>query len=139
MMKSMLLAPIGCIFFAAAAHAGGSLGLDEVLAAVAKAPKLVAEIHAELDKSNLKVENVVCWGSRFGNHWTYLGGGRSAPYDCEIGKRSISIEADMVFFNGKGRSLGDRDKVDPRRAKTFKESNFRWTWESKSQGTDKKP
>lgn len=128
MMKSISLASVGCVLLAGAAHAGGSLGLDEVLAAVAKDKKLVAEIQAELDKNNLKVEKVVCWGARFGRHWEYLGGGRAAPYDCEIGQRKITIEADQVYFDAKGRPLG-RDP-DVRRAKTFKESKFRWTWEA---------
>jgi len=36
------------------AYAGGSMGLDEVIQAVAKAPKLVAEIQQELTKNGLK-------------------------------------------------------------------------------------
>lgn len=128
MMKPIWLASVGCVLLAGTARAGGSLGLDEVLTAVAQAPKLVAEINSELDKNNLKAANVICTGARFGNHWKYLGGGRAAPYDCEIGKRTISIEADQLFFDPKGKSLGDLDKADPKRARTFKESNFRWTW-----------
>jgi len=113
---------------AAIAHAGGSLGLDEVLTAVAKAPKLVSDIQAELGKANLGAADVTCVGARHGNHWTYLGGGRAAPYECEIGKRTLSIEADRVYFDARGKSLGNLDKADPKRAKTFQESNFRWTW-----------
>jgi hypothetical protein len=126
MIRSASLISAGCVFFAAAAHAGGSLGLDEVLAAVAKSPKLVAEIQAELDKNGLKVGEVVCWGLRFGRQWEYLGGGRAAPYECKIGQRTITIEADRVFFDAWGKSLGR--KLDYERAATFKESNFRWTW-----------
>jgi hypothetical protein len=113
---------------AAPARAAGSLGLDEVLAAVAKAPKLVAEIQAELGKSNLKPADVTCIGARHGNHWKYLGGGRAAPYECEIGKRALAIEADRIYFDAGGKSLGDVEKADPKRAKTFREDNFRWTW-----------
>ncbi len=110
------------------AWAGGSLGLDEVLVAVGKAPKLVAEIQAELSKNNLEPGDVICSGARHGNQWTYLGGGRAAPYECEIGKRSLQIEADRVYFDARGKSLGDLEKASPKRAKTFQESNFRWTW-----------
>jgi hypothetical protein len=113
---------------AAPAKAGGSLGLDEVLVAVSKSPNLVAEIQTELGKNNLKAQDVICSGARHGNQWTYLGGGRAAPYDCDIGKRSITIEADRVYFDARGKSLGDLDKADPKRAKTFREDNFRWTW-----------
>ena len=108
--------------------AGGSLGLDEVLEAVKTSSTLVAEIRAELDQNSLKADGVVCVGSRFGNQWNYLGGARAAPYECEIGKRTLSIEADQLFFDAKGKSLGDIDKASPKRAKTFKESNFKWTW-----------
>lgn len=121
-------AVIAFIALAAPASAEGTLGLDEVLAAVAQAPKLVAEIQAELDKNGLKVADVTCIAARHGNHWKYLGGGRAAPYECEIGKRSIRIEADRVYFDPRGKSLGNLDKADPKRAKTFKEDNFRWSW-----------
>jgi hypothetical protein len=110
------------------AWAEGTLGLDEVLAAVGKAPKLVLEIQAELGNNNLKAENVTCLGARHGNQWKYLGGGRAAPYQCDIGQRSLNIEADRVYFDPRGKLLGDLDKADPKRAKTFQESNFRWTW-----------
>lgn len=113
---------------AAPALAGGSLGLDAVLKAVATAPKLVAEIQAELGKNNLKPGDVVCGGARHGNHWKYLGGGRAAPYECEIGKRTLEIEADRTYFDARGKSLGDLEKADPQRAKTFREDNFRWSW-----------
>ncbi len=110
------------------ARAEGTLGLDEVITAVSKSPNLVAEIQAELAKNNLKADGVTCIAARHGNHWTYLGGGRAAPYECEIGKRTIRIEADRVYFDERGRLLGDLDKADPKRAKTFREDNFRWTW-----------
>ena len=54
--------------------AGGSIGLPEVLEAVKTAPKLVAEIQAQLKQAHLKADDVVCGGARHGRHWTYLGG-----------------------------------------------------------------
>lgn len=124
-----LAALAGAILLSAPpAWAGGSLGLDEVLAAVAKEPKLTREIMVELHKNELKPGDVICTAARHGNHWKYLGGGRAAPYECEIGKRTITIEADRVYFDAKGKPLGDVEHADPQRAKTFRESNFRWTW-----------
>ena len=122
------LALIASIAFTAPACAGGSLPLQEVLTAVAKAPNLVAEIEAELDKNSLKVAGVICVAARHGNQWKYLGARRAAPYECEIGKRSITIDADSIYFDPKGKSLGNLDKADPKRAKTIKEDNFRWKW-----------
>ncbi|HLX15619.1 MAG TPA: hypothetical protein VKS24_10480 [Bradyrhizobium sp.] len=123
-------AALALLFVVAAvpAWADGTLGLGEVLIAVVKAPKLVAEIQAELDRNGLKASAVTCIAARHGNHWKYLGGGRAAPYHCKIGKRTVSIEADRVYFDERGRLMGDLGKADPKRAKTFKEGNFRWTW-----------
>jgi hypothetical protein len=129
-MRIFALALVGWIALTVSAFAEGSLGLDEVLTAVAKAPKLVAEVQAELDKNGLKAADITCIAARHGNQWKYLGGGRAAPYECEIGKRSINIEADRVYFDPRGKLLGDLDKADPKRAKTFKEDNFRWEWTS---------
>jgi hypothetical protein len=126
--KQAALVFIASIAFVTPVCAGGSLPLEDMLTAVAKAPKLVAEIQAELDSNGLKAAGVICDAARHGNHWKYLGGGRAAPYECEIGKRSITIEADRVYFDPRGKSLGDLDKADPKRAKTFKEDNFRWNW-----------
>jgi hypothetical protein len=126
--KYAALSWIALVALSAPAFAEGSLGLDEVLTAVAKAPKLVSEIQAELDRNNLKAADVTCIAARHGNHWKYLGGGRAAPYECEIGKRSIKIDADRVYFDPRGKPLGDVDHADPKRAKTFQESNFQWTW-----------
>ncbi|MDO9061890.1 MAG: hypothetical protein Q7U92_23095 [Bradyrhizobium sp.] len=127
-IRTTVLILAAWIALAAPGFAAGSLGLDEVLAAVAKAPELVAEIRAELDKNKLKPGDVTCIGARHGNHWKYLGGARAAPYECEIGRRTLEIEADRIYFDARGKSLGDLEKADPKRARTFRESNFKWTW-----------
>ncbi len=116
------------VFAVAPAWAEGTLGLGEVLAAVNSQPRLVAEIQTELGKSSLKAGDITCLGARHGNQWTFLGGSRAAPYTCDIGKRSIRIDADRIYFDVRGKSLGDVDRADQKRAKTFQESNFRWTW-----------
>jgi hypothetical protein len=113
---------------AAPAWADATLGLGEILIAAVKAPKMVAEIEAELDGNGLKVRDVTCLGARHGNHWKYLSGFRAAPYRCEIGKRMVTIEADRVYFDERGKRLRDPDEAAPKRARTFKEDNFRWTW-----------
>jgi hypothetical protein len=101
------------------ARGDGTLELSEVLVAVEQAPRLVAEINTE----------VTCIGARHGNHWTYLGGARAAPYECTIGRRTVKIEADRIYFDPSANVLGGLDKTDPKQAETFRESNFRWTWE----------
>ena len=110
------------------AYAAGSLPLEEVLIAVKDDPKLVTEIKTELARSGLAATTVVCVGARHGRHWVYLGGMRAAPYTCKIGDRALEIEADRVYFDANGRKLGDVEHASPQQAKTFRESNFRWTW-----------
>jgi len=111
------------------ARGDGTLELSEVLVAVEQAPRLVAEINTELGKVHQKPEEVTCIGALHGNHWTYLGGARSAPYECTIGRRTVKIEADRIYFDPSANVLGGLDKTDPKQAETFRESNFRWTWE----------
>ena len=117
---------------AAGAQGGGSLGLDEVLDAVKADPKLAAEIQDELKRNGLKVDGLVCTGFRHGNQWIELSGARAAPYECDIGKRQIVIQANRMYFDMTKRPLGDMKTANPKRADSFKESNFRWTWKTLS-------
>ncbi|MFN3657218.1 MAG: hypothetical protein ACK4UO_08195 [Pseudolabrys sp.] len=110
------------------AWAPGSLPLHEVQAAVRSAPKLVDEIARALKASGRAAGDVVCWASRHGHHFKYLAGRRAAPYECTIGQRTLTIEAEITYYDARGRPLGDVDAADPRLAKTFRERNFRWTW-----------
>src|SRR5450759_1345327 len=72
---------LGAIFaLSTPAWAPGTLGLDEVLAAVKTEPKLVAEIERALQKDGRKADRLTCMGARHGNQWKYLGGARAAPY-----------------------------------------------------------
>jgi hypothetical protein len=115
-----------------AARAEGSVGLEEVLKAVKDTPKLLTQIDVELRKRDLKAFEAVCIAARHGDHWKYLGGGRAAPYECQIGDRTVMIEADRSYFDVNGKRLGRlgeaSDKVLFGRAKSFRETNFRWTW-----------
>jgi hypothetical protein len=68
---------LGAIFaLSTPAWAPGTLGLDEVLAAVKTEPKLLAEIERELKKDGSKADRLTCMGARHGNQWKYLGGAR---------------------------------------------------------------
>jgi hypothetical protein len=112
----------------AAAQGGGSLGLDDVIEAVKADPKLVAEIRDEVKKSGLKPDGLICTGFRHGSQWTELSGARAAPYECDIGSRKIVINANRMYFDVAKRPLGDMKRANPKRADSFKESNYRWTW-----------
>jgi hypothetical protein len=113
---------------ATAARAGGSIPLTEVLDATRDSPALAREINDELAKSRLNAADVICSADRHGNQWRYLGGSRASPYECTIGERDLTIESSRTYFDGSGKSLGGLDKADPRRARKFIETNFRWEW-----------
>ena len=114
------------------AWAPGSLGLDDVLRAVQSEPRLVSEIEVELRKRDLKAADVTCIGVRHGNQWNFLSGGRAAPYDCTIGGRELHIEAERTYYDINGHRLGQLGQVPDerlyKRAKSFRETRFTWTW-----------
>jgi len=132
--QALMAAIIGslCVCRTGPAGAAGSLGLDEVLQAVRSEPKLVSEIEVELRKRDLKVPEIVCIAARHGNQWRFLGGGRAAPYECTIGDRTVTIEAERIYYDINGRKLGQLGQVPDKllfdRAKSFREIKFRWTW-----------
>jgi hypothetical protein len=134
--RSRLLEPAltlaACLIWTTPAWAPGSLGLDDVLQAVRSEPKLVSEIEVELRKRDLKAADVICVAARHGNQWKHLGGGRAAPYECTIGDRELKVEAERTYLDSNGRKLGQLGQVpDTRlfeRAKSFRETRFRWTW-----------
>lgn len=115
------------------ACAEGSMPLEAVLAAVKGEPTLVGQIEVELRKRDMKAAQVVCSAGRHGDQWKHLGGGLAAPYDCEIGNRTLHVEAERTYFDVNGKRLGKLgqapDNVLFSRAKSFREGHFRWTWE----------
>lgn len=120
------------LLWAAPARAEGSLALVEVLQAVRSNAKLATEIEVQVKKANLKVGDVTCIGGRHGNQWRHLGGGRAAPYECEIGDKQLKIEATRIYFDRRGKPLGELGKAPDRvlfeKAVSFREIDFRWQW-----------
>jgi hypothetical protein len=114
------------------ARAEGSLGLDEVLQAVKANQRLVTEIDVALRRRDIKVREVICIAARHGNQWRHLSGGRVAPYQCEIGDQTLRIEAQVSYWDARGRRLGELGKAPERvlfeRAVSFRQTEFRWTW-----------
>jgi hypothetical protein len=121
-----------CVLGTSPASGEGSLGLPEVLEAVKGDPTLVGQIDVELRRRDLKAPAIVCIAARHGNQWRHLGGGRAAPYECQIGDRTVRIDAVRTYFDGSGRRLGQLGQVPDgvlfNKATFFREGNFRWTW-----------
>jgi hypothetical protein len=112
-----------------AAHAPGSIALDEVMEQLKDNPKLIAAVTAELKAQGLEADKVICTGARFGGHWVNLGGARAVPFECEIGKRTLKIEGEIHLYDGAGKEVGMDDPAAPEQAATYKETAITWTWQ----------
>lgn len=112
-----------------AAWAPGTITLDEVMDQLKDDAKLTAEISAELKAQGLKAESIICVGARFGGHWVELGGARSVPYECEIGKKKINIDGTLHLYDQGGNEIDMNDEKAPEKAFDYKQTDLKWTWQ----------
>ncbi len=110
------------------AWAPGTIALDEVMDQLKGEPKLIAEIEAELKAQKIAADAVICVGSRFGGHWRELGGARSVPYECDIGKRKLEIDGTVKLFDEKGREIDMGDEKAPEIAFDYSQTGLSWSW-----------
>ena len=103
------------------------LPLADILKVGRDTPDLLRQIDVELRRNYLKEGDVTCAAAPLG-----VGGGGGAPYQCQFGDRTLRIEADRTFFDGRGKRLRRSDESDDTtlfdKAKSFRENNLRWTW-----------
>ncbi|ODR97737.1 hypothetical protein AUC69_11660 [Methyloceanibacter superfactus] len=111
------------------ARAGGSLTLADIMQEFRANGTFIAEVKAELKSKTLKADKVSCFGSRFGNHFVHLVGARSVPYECQVGKRTLSIDGEVVFYDKKGRALDFFGEGTPENAVRFETKDLNWTWD----------
>ena len=111
-----------------AAHAPGSISLDEVMDQLKGEQKLVAEVTRTLAAEGLKAETVICTGARFGGHWVILGGARGVPYECEIGKRTLAIDGKIHLYDKDGKELDMDAEGSPENAVEHKQTDISWSW-----------
>lgn len=114
---------------ATSAWAPGTISLEDVMDQLKEQTKLTGEIAAELKAQGLKAESIICVGSRFGGHWTELGGARSVPYECDIGKKKLKIDGTVHLYDERGNEIDMNDEKAPERAFDYKQTDLTWTWE----------
>jgi len=114
--------------FAAEPSGGGSLPLADVIERMKRYPNLVQQIKLELVRVGLKREAVVCSGQRFGREWKMLGGERTLPYRCELGRRRLAIDGQRVYLDAAGKRLEASDPKLTERAARVLESRITWVW-----------
>jgi hypothetical protein len=131
----MLFLRLSAIFIAMtlwSGHAlcGGSLPLNDVMEVAKQNPALVKEINDALNHYNLNAKEVTCVGARLGSHWTRLGGARTLPFECPIGKKTLHIDGKVEFLNVNGEIIkGGLDNPDVfDQAQKLKETDLRWEW-----------
>ena len=128
-VQVLLAAAIWTLLGIGAAYAPGTITLDEVMEQLKDNQALISEIDAALKAENLQAENVICIGSRFGGHWVELGGGRSVPYECKLGKRKLNIDGTVHLYDAGGAEIDMNDEKAPERAADYKQTDLKWTWE----------
>ena len=129
-LAMILAVGMGACVLSTEAWAAGSITFGEVVGLARQNPKLVKEIEEVVRAQKVKPADISCEAGRFGNHWKHLGGGRSLPISCAIGKRNLGIDGDIEFLDARGKVIiGGMD--NPRAfgtARNTKEKNLTWEW-----------
>lgn len=107
---------------------GGSLPLGDVVAIAKPYPNLVLQIRLQLVRAGTSADKVVCTGRRYSNMWTALGGAKAAPYECQIGRRTLAVSANQTYFDRNGHRLNESDPDLPRKAVRVQERALSWRW-----------
>jgi hypothetical protein len=115
------------------AWAPGSITFEEVMGFARQDKNLIKEIQEALKKEKVSSNKVLCGAERYGNHWTYLGGGRALPFTCDIGKQELVIDGDTDFLDKNGKLIpGGLDNDDVfKNAHDIREKNPTWEWNPK--------
>lgn len=113
-----------------AAHAGGSVQLDDVMPVFARSARLAAEVQAELSSQQRTPAQVVCTAVRLGRQWEALGGTRIGPYECDFGTRRLTVGTKRTFFDVRGIAIGSRDADVNKRATNVVETEPSWDWQT---------
>jgi hypothetical protein len=110
------------------AHAGGSIALSDAMTNFNAPPALTDEIKGAIRAANVATDNVICNATRFGRHWTHLGGGRASPYECRIGDKTLIITGTHEYRDGAGNVLDENLPDIHERAATHRDIDIKWEW-----------
>jgi hypothetical protein len=111
-----------------APNQGGTLPLSEVLDIAKPYPNLTTQVRLRLIASNTTRETITCTGQRLSNTWTALSGARIAPYVCAIGKRTLTVTAEQIYYDKAGYKLKPTDPALATKAAKVVESRLKWSW-----------
>jgi hypothetical protein len=127
---SFALDTVACVLLAtvAATAGAGSATLEDAIDNLQDEQALIAEIFAELKAQKLAAENVGCTAGRFDGDWRNLAGARTVPFECQLGKRKLSIQGAVHVYDDSGTELGLDDQASRGRATEFRQTDIKWNW-----------
>jgi hypothetical protein len=131
-LNRVFVAGMATLICITSARAEGSIGFDEVMQFAAQSQKLVTEIKRSIQEQHVKRADIRCGAARFGNQWTNLGGDRAPPFNCQIGKRFLTINGEIHFFDVSGRRI-PRGMENPdvfSKAHSFQVKRPTWSWQT---------
>jgi hypothetical protein len=107
----------------------GSTTLDDIIDQLQDEQALIAEILAELKTQNIKTEDVNCAAGRFDDDWRNLAGARTVPFECQVGKRKLSIQGKLHVYDDNGTELDLNAKASRETGIEFKQADITWKWQ----------
>lgn len=110
------------------AQAGGSIALTDAMANFDAPPALIDEIEGAIRTANVAADDVICGATRFGRHWTHLGGGRASPYECPIGDKTLVITGTHEYRDAMGKVLPQDGLGLEQHAASVRDVDIRWEW-----------
>lgn len=111
------------------ANAGGSISLGEAMKNFEAPPALIDELQEAARTANTTLDAIICGATRFGRHWTNLGGGRASPYKCPIGKKTLMITGTHEFRDAAGNVLAPDSPGLNAGAASVRDIDITWQWE----------
>jgi hypothetical protein len=110
----------------------GSVETDQVMRLAGQSRRLMNELASELKAAGSALSAIGWSGARLGRHWQHLGGTRVVPYEAQIGKRTLTIDGILRFFDDSGRYLALNNPNVHEDAMFIAEHRPSWKWTVKS-------
>ncbi|MGD9671229.1 MAG: hypothetical protein AB7U75_19645 [Hyphomicrobiaceae bacterium] len=123
-----ILAVVAGLLAVGNARAGGSISLGDAMHNFDAPPALVEELEKAVREAKVTRDDVICGATRFGRHWTKLGGGRASPYECTIGKKTLVITGRHEFRDASGRVLAPDSPGLNANAASVRDVDITWEW-----------
>ena len=108
--------------------AGGTISLADAMTNFDAPPALLDELEAAVRAANTTPADVVCGATRFGRHWTNLGGGRASPYECPIGNKTLLITGTHDYHDASGKVLAPDSPGLNAEAASVRDIDIAWEW-----------